>query len=103
MKLANQKKISYGVTISFRNGKPFIHVEIPIWLYLKYFSQPKLKGYGLVAGFDLNSDRLNVVVINGNGDIVALKTFWYSEVISHGFPRNKARWRRLNVSSNMLK
>jgi len=103
VKLANQKKISYGVTISFRNGKIFIHVEIPICLYLKYFSQPKPKGYGLTAGFDLNSDRLNVVVINGNGDIVALKTCWYSEVVSHGFPRNKARWRRLSVLSNMLK
>jgi len=103
VKLAKQKKISYGVTISFRNGKLYIHIEIPIWLYLKYFSQPKSKGYGLIAGFDLNSDRLNVIVINGNGDIVASKTCWYSEVVSHGFPRNKARWRRLNVLSNILK
>jgi len=102
IELANSRKESYGAAISFRNGKPYIHVEVPLWLYLKYFSQPKPRGYGLVAGFDLNSDRLNVVVVD-DASIVAMKTFWYSEVVSHGFPREKAEWIRLNALSNALK
>jgi len=101
--LANQKKISYGVSISFNNDKPYIHVEIPLRLYLKHLSTSKPEGYGLIAGYDLNSDRLNAIVINGNGDIVALKSYWYSKVISHGFSKDKARWLRLNALSNALK
>ncbi len=57
----------------------------------------------LIAGFDINSDRINVVVIDVSGDIIALKSFWYSETVSPGFPRNKARLLRLNAVSNALK
>ena len=103
IELANRRKISYGVSISFRNGKPYIHVEVPLTLYLKYFSILKPNGYGLIAGFDLNSDRLNMVVIDANANIVAMKTFWYTEVVSHGFPREKAKWIRLNTLSKTLK
>ena len=55
-----------------------------------------------MAGFDINSDRLNVVVIGSDGSIIAMKTFWYYETVSHGFPREKARWLRLNALSNAL-
>ena len=103
IELASQKKTSYGVSISFRNSKPYIHIEVPLQLYLKYFSTPKLRGYRLLAGFDLNSDRLNVVIIDADANIVAMKTFWYSEVVSHGFSREKARWIRLNALNKALK
>ena len=79
-----------------------IHLQIPLWLYLKYFSSPKPNGYGLIAGFDLNSDRLNVVVINKDGEIITFKTWWYSEVVSHGFPNGKAMALRLNAFSQAL-
>lgn len=29
--------------------------------------------------------RLNVVVISSSRDAAAVKTYWYSEVVSHGF------------------
>ncbi len=103
IELANQRKISYGVSISFKYSKLYIHVEVPLQLYLKYFSTPKPNGYGLFAGFDLNSDRLNVVVIDADADVVAMKTSWYSEVVSHGFPKEKAKWIRLNALSKTLK
>ena len=79
-----------------------IHLQIPLWLYLKHFSSPKPKGYGLVAGLDLNSDRINVVVINKEGEVVTFKTWWYSEVVSHGFPKEKAKALRLNALSEAL-
>jgi len=87
IKLSNQKKMSYDVAISFRDGKVYVHVELSMWLYLKYLSTSRQKGYGLIAGFDINSDRVNVVVVNEAGDIIALKTFWYSKVVSHGFSK----------------
>jgi len=59
-------------------------------------------GYGLIAGFDLNSDRLNVVVINKEKKIITKRTFWYSEVVSHGFPKDKAMVLRLNALSQAL-
>ena len=50
--LASKKEEGYGAVVSFKDY-PMIHLQIPLWLYLKYFSSPKPNGYGLVAGFDL--------------------------------------------------
>jgi len=59
-------------------------------------------GYGLFAGFDLNSDRLNVVVISKDGEIIANKTWRYSDVTRPGFPKGKAMALRLNALSESL-
>ena len=99
--LASKKVEGYGAVISFKDH-PMIHLQVPLWLYLKHFSSPKLNGYDLVAGFDLNSDRLNVVVVNKESSIVTTKTWWYSEVVSHGFPKDKAKALRLNALSQAL-
>ena len=71
--LAERKEEGYGAVISFEE-KPMIHLQVPLWLYLKHFSSPKPVGYGLIAGIDLNSDRLNVVVVNKDGKVIAKKT-----------------------------
>ena len=99
--LAERKEEGYVAVISFEE-KPMIHLQIPLWLYLKHFSSPKPNGYGLVAGFDLNSDRLNVVVVSKDGEIIANKTWWYSDVTRPGFPKGKARALRLNALSESL-
>ena len=79
-----------------------IHLQVPLWLYLKHFSSPKPVGYGLIAGFDLNSERLNVVVVNEEGKVVTKKTWWYSDVTRPGFPKGKAMALRLNALSQAL-
>jgi len=99
--LSRRKEEGYGAIISFKDY-PMIHLQVPLWLYLKYFSSPKPVGYGLVAGFDLNSDRLNVVVISKDGEIIAKKTWWYSDVTRPGFPKGKAMALRLNALSESL-
>ena len=99
--LSRRKEEGYGAVVSFKDY-PMIHLQVPLWLYLKHFSLPKPVGYGLIAGFDLNSDRLNVVVINKDSSIVTTKTWWYSEVVSHGFPKGKAEALRLNALSESL-
>ncbi|MGC9072310.1 MAG: hypothetical protein ACP5HK_06435 [Acidilobus sp.] len=99
--LASKGEEGYGAVVSFKHY-PMIHLQIPLWLYLKHFSSPKPGGYGLIAGFDLNSDRLNVVVIDRDGKVVARRTWWYSEAVSHGFPKEKAKALRLNALSEAL-
>jgi predicted transposase len=99
--LSRRKEEGYGAVISFKHY-PMIHLQIPLWLYLKHFSSPKPVGYGLVAGFDLNSDRLNVVVVNEEGKVVTKKTWWYSDVTRPGFPKGKAMALRLNALSESL-
>jgi hypothetical protein len=99
--LSRRKEEGYGVIVSFKNH-PMIHLQIPLWLYLKYFSSPKPNGYGLVAGLDLNSDRLNVVVVNEEGKVVTNETWWYSDVTRPGFPKGKAMALRLNALSESL-
>ncbi|ACP48337.1 conserved hypothetical protein [Sulfolobus islandicus Y.N.15.51] len=99
--LSRRKEEGYGAVVSFKHY-PMIHLQIPLWLYLKHFSSPKPVGYGLVAGFDLNSDRLNVVVVNKDGKVIAIKTFWYSDVTRPGFPKGKAMALRLNALSQAL-
>jgi len=99
--LSQRKEEDYGAVVNFKHY-PMIHLQIPLWLYLKHFSSPKPVGYGLVAGFDLNSDRLNVVVVNEEGKVIAIKTFWYSDVTRPGFPKGKAMALRLNALSQAL-
>ncbi|MGC9113308.1 MAG: hypothetical protein ACP5H1_07820, partial [Acidilobus sp.] len=73
--LSQRREEGYGAAVSFKRY-PMIHLQVPLWLYLKHLSSPKPGGYGLVAGLDLNSDRLNVVAINKDGEIAAFKTWW---------------------------
>jgi predicted transposase len=99
--LSKRKEEGYGAVISFKE-KTMIHLQIQLWLYLKHFSSPKPNGYGLIAGFDLNSDKLNVVIINKENKIVTKRTFLYSEVVSHGLPKEKAKVLELRALSQAL-
>jgi len=83
---AKAKNISYGAKIVFRNSSIYLHVSIPIELYLKYFTKGRANG-NLIAGFDLNSDRINMVIVDKYGKIRDMKTAWFPEVTSHGFRR----------------
>lgn len=102
VELAKAKRASYGARIVFRDGKTYLHLSIPLELYLKHFSRGHARG-SLVAGFDLNSDRVNMVIVDRHGRIRDIKTEHFPEVTSHGYPRNRARTRRLEALSNLLK
>ena len=102
MELCRRRLEGYGARIVFKDGRMELHLSIPLYLYLKYFSYPKCKGYELVAGLDLNSDRINMVVIDGDKRIVAMRAAWFPEVTLPGFPRNKARDIRLKKLKELL-
>jgi len=98
---ALSKKLSYTAKIVFRNGKVYLHISIPIELYLKYFSKGRARGK-LIAGFDLNSDRVNMVIVDRQGIIRDTKTEWFPEATSHGFSKNKAHTMRLQALARLL-
>ena len=102
VELTKQRKDGYGSHIVFREGKVELHVSVPLNLYLKHFSLQRRRGYGLVAGLDLNSDRINMLVMDSSGRIVTLKTTWFPEVTLHGYPRNKTQDIRLKKLKELL-
>jgi len=102
VELARDRKMSYGTRIVFRNGRIYLHLSVPVELYLKHFKKGEARG-DLVAGFDLNSDRINMVIIDRYGRIRVVKTERFPEVTSHGYPRSKARARRLKAFAKLLR
>jgi len=102
VELSEKRIEGYGARIVFRNRRLELHLSVPLSLYLKYFSLPKRRGYELVAGIDLNSDRINMVVIDPNARIITMKTAWFPEVTLHGFPRDRARDIRLKKLKKLL-
>jgi len=100
--LCEKRVKGYGARIVFKNDRLELHISVPLNLYLKHFSMPKRQGYGLVAGLDLNSDRINMIVVDNDGGIVSLKTAWFSQIVRHGFPKNKARDIRLKSLKKLL-
>lgn len=102
LELTNEKKEGYGAHIVFRGGRVELHVSVPLRLYLKYFSTPKRRGYRLTAGLDLNSDRINMVIIDSTAKIITMNTTWFPEVTQHGFHRDKARDARLKRLKELL-
>ena len=57
----------------------------------------------LFAGFDFNPDRINMVIVDTNGEIRDIKNEHFHEVTSHGFPRNKAKAIRQEALSRLVK
>jgi IS605 OrfB family transposase len=91
------KSDKYTAKIVFKNGRIYLHLSIPF----------KLVQYGitygkLIASFDLNSDRINMVIVDKDGNIRDVKVKHFPEVTSHGFPRNKAKDIRLKALAELL-
>ncbi|MEM1777989.1 MAG: hypothetical protein QXU96_01305 [Ignisphaera sp.] len=101
VELAESRKTSYTAKIVFRNGRIYLHLSVPLELYLKYFREGEARG-SLIAGFDLNSDRVNMVVVDKSGVVRDVKTAWFPEVMSPGYPRNKAKVARLRALAKLL-
>jgi len=101
VELAKQRGASYKAKIVFRNSGVYIHISVPIHLYLEHFKRGDAQGE-LVAGFDLNSDRVNLAIVDKHGRLVDAKAEWFPEVVAHGFPRAKAKALRLKALAKLL-
>jgi len=81
----------YGI----RKGKLWVHGEIqltiPLNFYYKYMTRYK-RNYGkLYGGVDVNSDRINLAIVDKEGNLRDTYTFWFREVTARSYPRRKAR------------
>jgi len=93
--LASMRKEGYGVRVVFRESLE-LHVNVPLYLYVKHLGSPRDEiDYTKLLGIDLNSDRVNGVIIDNEGKIVDIYNKHFHEVTSHGYPKGKAREVRL--------
>jgi len=81
----------YGV----RKNRLWIHGEIqltmPVDFYYKYMIRFKENYGNLYGGVDVNSDRINLAIVDGKGSLRDTYTFWFREVTARGYPRRRAR------------
>jgi len=66
-----------------------IHVSVPIHLYTGFFNKGIVYGDN-IASFDLNADRINMVIVDDKGIIRDTKTEWYNEINSPGYLAERA-------------
>jgi len=80
----------YGVRDNELYVKGEMHASVSYSFYLDYakkYSEPK---NNLIGGVDVNTDRINLAIIDEDGRLRDKKTFWFSEVTARGYPRSKA-------------
>ncbi len=77
---------------------------MPTELYIKHFRKVDKDPNGNnIASSDLNSDRINMVIVDRQGIIRDFKTEWYSEVNRPGYPKNKVWALRLQALGKLLR
>jgi len=80
----------YGV----RGNQLWVHgeiqVTIPLDVYFEHMSKHKRNAGRLFGGVDVNTDRINLAIIDSVGGLIDHKTFWFSEASRKGFPKHKA-------------
>ena len=81
----------YGV----RKNKLWIHGEIqltiPLDFYHKYMTRYRRNCGKLYGGVDVNTDRINLAIVDEQGSLRDTYTFWFREVTARGYSRRKAR------------
>jgi len=80
----------YGV----RGSQLWVHGEIqvtvPMDVYYEHMARHKKNSGKLIGGVDVNTDRINLAIIDEDSELIDHKTFWFSEVTARGFPRHRA-------------
>jgi len=81
----------YGVRNNRLRIRGEIQLTVPLEFYYRHMTGFR-RNYGkLYGGVDVNTDRINLVIIDENNKIRDTYTFWFREVITRGFPRRTAR------------
>jgi len=80
----------YGVRNNQLWVRGEVHMTVPLDVYYEHMARHKRNNGKLIGGVDVNTDRINLAIIDERGELVDYKTFWFSEVTARGFPRQKA-------------
>jgi len=59
-------------------------------VYYEHMVRYRRNNGKLFGGVDVNTDRINLVIIDEDGELIDHRTFWFSEVTARGFPKHKA-------------
>ena len=95
-----REKQSYNPRIvlkawNVRGGKLYVkgelQVAVPLDSYYKHMIRCKRNYDKLYGGVDVNSDRINLAIVDRYGRLRDAKTFWFEDVARKGYPRRKAR------------
>ncbi len=78
-----------------RKDKLWVHGEIqltiPLDFYYKYMIRYK-RNYGrLYGGVDVNTDRINLAIVDRYGRLRDVETFWFEDACRKGYPKRRAR------------
>jgi len=93
----------YSAGIVLNNGKYYLHLHVPLELYAKHTAKAKVKPKAcLAAGFDINPDRICMVIVDPDGNIRDIKTKHFPEATLPGFSRSKAKDLRLKALSELI-
>jgi hypothetical protein len=68
-----------------------VQITIPIDFYYKHMIRVKVNRGKLYGGVDVNVDRINLAIIDSNGGLRDVYTFWFRETTARGFPRKSTR------------
>jgi len=78
-----------------RNGKLYVkgelQISIPLDFYYKHMTRFGRNLGKLYGGVDVNTDRINLAIVDGKGRLRDAYTFWFREVTARGFTRRRAR------------
>ena len=106
-RLGSSKLLGYNARCIIRDysrNKALIEFQFmtPIEIYLKHrrvYDKPR--GYN-IGGIDWNSDRANLAIVSPKGELLDHKTWWFTEVISHGYSRVARRTKQSQVLSEIM-
>jgi len=67
-----------------------IHITVPLDIYYEHMAKHRRNSGRLFGGVDVNTDRINLAIIDEGGDLRDYKTFWFSETMARGFLKHRA-------------
>ncbi len=80
----------YGVRKGTLWVRGEVHVSVP-WSFYVEAARIYIKPMGdNVAGVDVNSDRINLAILDSEGRVLDYRTFWFREVTARGYPWKRA-------------
>jgi hypothetical protein len=85
----------YVKSWNVRSGRLYVRgelqVAIPTDFYYKHTARASANKGKLYAGVDVNVDRINLAIVDGNGRLRDTYTFWFEEASRKGCSRHRAR------------
>jgi len=78
-----------------------LQIMVPYTLYKEVMKKHDKPLSNLIAGIDVNTDRLNLAIINSKGVLKNKKTFWFDDTLARGYKKERA-WSKINEEIHRL-